>query len=148
MPNYRQTLGLVSFTTFVYYLVFYLRNYQPHSLLLNASHDGLERSSRIVAVGDLHGDIENAQKVLEMAGVVDSNGRWSGKVDVFVQTGDIVDRYAPRYSFPVFLTRWSSGDDTIQLFDWMEELRSQALGAGGQVLSHLGNHEWMNAIGQ
>jgi len=131
MPNFRQTLGLVGFTTFVYYLVFYLRDYQPHAIFWSASGDGLERSSRIVAVGDLHGDIENAQKVLEMAGVVDSNGRWSGGVDVFVQTGDIIDR----------------GDDTIQLFDWMEELRSQALGAGGQVLSHLGNHEWMNVIG-
>jgi len=127
MPNFRPTLGLVGFTTLAY-LVSYLRNYQPHAPL---SSDRLERSSRIVAVGDLHGDIENAQKVLEMAGVVDSDGRWSGDVDFFVQTGDIIDR----------------GDDTIKLFDWMEELRSQALGAGGQVLSHLGNHEWMNAIG-
>jgi hypothetical protein len=30
----------------------------------------------------------------------------------------------------------------------MEDLRSQAQRAGGQMLSHLGNHEWMNAIGQ
>ena len=30
----------------------------------------------------------------------------------------------------------------------MEALRSQAQNAGGQMLSHLGNHEWMNAIGQ
>jgi hypothetical protein len=29
----------------------------------------------------------------------------------------------------------------------MEELREQALSHGGVVLSHLGNHEWMNAIG-
>jgi hypothetical protein len=35
----------------------------------------------------------NARKVLEMAGVVDKNGKWSGNVDYFVQTGDIVDRY-------------------------------------------------------
>ncbi|KAA1467613.1 Metallo-dependent phosphatase [Dentipellis sp. KUC8613] len=89
------------------------------------------RSSRIVAVGDLHGDIGNAQKVLEMADVVDAEGNWSGRVDVLVQTGDIIDR----------------GDDTILLFDWMEQLRAQAQAAGGLVLSHLGNHEWMNAIG-
>jgi len=30
----------------------------------------------------------------------------------------------------------------------MEDLRSQAQSFGGQVLSHLGNHEWMNAIGE
>ena len=39
------------------------------------------------------------------------------------------------------------GDDTIKLFSYMDELRNQALAAGGMVLSHLGNHEWMNVIG-
>jgi predicted MPP superfamily phosphohydrolase len=47
---------------------------------------------RIVAVGDLHGDLPNAHKVLRMADVVDDDWNWSGKVDYFVQTGDIVDR--------------------------------------------------------
>jgi hypothetical protein len=49
---------------------------------------------RIVAVGDLHGDIGNAHKVLQMAGVVDAERRWTGNVDFFVQTGDIIDRCA------------------------------------------------------
>lgn len=49
-------------------------------------------SRSIVAVGDLHGDFENAFKVLRMAKVVDQHGDWSGDVDFFVQTGDIVDR--------------------------------------------------------
>ena len=39
------------------------------------------------------------------------------------------------------------GDDTIALFTLMERLREQASAVGGTVLSHLGNHEWMNAIG-
>jgi hypothetical protein len=30
----------------------------------------------------------------------------------------------------------------------MEQLREQAQRSGGEVLSHLGNHEWMNAIGK
>ena len=47
---------------------------------------------RIVAVGDLHGDMPNAQRVLHMAGVVDEQGNWSGQVDFFVQTGDIINR--------------------------------------------------------
>lgn len=29
----------------------------------------------------------------------------------------------------------------------MDKLREQADSTGGVVLSHLGNHEWMNAIG-
>ncbi|KAI0359849.1 Metallo-dependent phosphatase [Trametes cingulata] len=85
----------------------------------------------IVAVGDLHGDLPNAQKVLQMAGVVDEQGNWAGGVDFFVQTGDIIDR----------------GDDTIKLYMWMDRLRDQAKATSGTVLTHLGNHEWMNVIG-
>lgn len=47
---------------------------------------------KIVAVGDLHGDLPNALKVLQMAHVVDAEGNWSGEIDIFVQTGDIIDR--------------------------------------------------------
>ncbi|PPQ99132.1 hypothetical protein CVT24_009321 [Panaeolus cyanescens] len=85
----------------------------------------------IVAVGDLHGDFANARRVLQFSGVTDSFGNWSGNVDFFVQTGDIIDR----------------GDDTIKLYVWMDRLRAQAQKVGGTVLSLMGNHEWMNAIG-
>lgn len=88
-------------------------------------------SRHIVAVGDLHGDLPNARRVLRFSNVIDDSGDWSGEVDFLVQTGDIIDR----------------GDDTILLFTLMENLRSQAAEVGGTVLSHLGNHEWMNAIG-
>jgi len=47
---------------------------------------------KIIAVGDLHGDLPNALKVLQMAHVVDAHGNWSGEIDFFVQTGDIIDR--------------------------------------------------------
>lgn len=30
----------------------------------------------------------------------------------------------------------------------MEDLREQAHGVGGEVITLLGNHEWMNAIGE
>ena len=45
------------------------------------------------------------------------------------------------------LRRIHRGDDTIKLYDWMDKLRDQAHAAGGTVMSHLGNHEWMNDIG-
>lgn len=85
----------------------------------------------IVAIGDLHGDLKNALKVLKMTNVIDESNNWSGKIDILVQTGDIIDR----------------GDDTIPIFHLMDTLRAQARERGGIVLSNLGNHEWMNAIG-
>ncbi|KIJ52500.1 hypothetical protein M422DRAFT_26084 [Sphaerobolus stellatus SS14] len=90
-----------------------------------------EYTLNLVAVGDLHGDYDNALKVLQMANVVDKNENWSGKVDYFVQTGDIVDR----------------GLDTIKIYTWLENLRHQARNVGGDVFSHLGNHEYMNILG-
>ena len=32
--------------------------------------------------------------VLQFSGVTDDRGDWGGNVDFFVQTGDIIDRYA------------------------------------------------------
>jgi len=55
-------------------------------------------SRHIVAVGDLHGDLHNARRVLDFSGVIDEFGDWSGDVDFFVQTGDIIDRCAEPFS--------------------------------------------------
>lgn len=56
------------------------------------SHEPKPYTRHIVAVGDLHGDFPNARKVLQFSGVIDDKGAWSGDVDFFVQTGDIIDR--------------------------------------------------------
>ncbi|KAF8338380.1 Metallo-dependent phosphatase-like protein [Amanita rubescens] len=109
--------------------------YETHQefLFSDVQYVGSKKPFRrhIVAIGDLHGDMKNARRVLEFSGVVDENLDWSGKVDILVQTGDIIDR----------------GDDTKVLFKTMDKLRAQAAAQGGQVLTLLGNHEWMNAIG-
>ncbi|KAG6851114.1 hypothetical protein H0H93_000994 [Arthromyces matolae] len=130
-PQLQDPLGLIT-TLFLYATKPALGNASWADLIKNAASTGREPFTRhIVAVGDLHGDLPNARMVLQFANVTDDLGNWSGNVDFFVQTGDIIDR----------------GDDTIALFDWMDSLRGQATAAGGTVLTHLGNHEWMNAIG-
>ena len=102
---------------------------------------------RLVAVGDLHGGelgvfepkyvlsliavIQNTRTVLRMAGVIDSESKWSGGDDILVQTGDIVDR----------------GTYALDIYRLMQSLRGQASASGGKVISILGNHEIMNAIG-
>ena len=56
------------------------------------SHVKGQYTKRMVAVGDIHSDYGNALKVLQMANVVDVHGNWSGNIDSFIQTGDIIDR--------------------------------------------------------
>jgi hypothetical protein len=51
---------------------------------------GFER--RIVALGDLHGDLPNALTALKMSGVISEDRKWTGNIDFLVQTGDIIDR--------------------------------------------------------
>ncbi|KAI8061777.1 Metallo-dependent phosphatase-like protein [Gongronella butleri] len=86
---------------------------------------------RIVAVGDLHGDLANTRKTFQFAGLIDENDKWVGKDTVFVQTGDVVDR----------------GTDTIALYDLIQRMRDEAPRSGGEVIALLGNHEVMNLAG-
>jgi hypothetical protein len=86
---------------------------------------------RIVAVGDLHGDLDNALRALELGGVVDRAGSWIGGTTTLVQTGDLTDR----------------GPDSRALIDLMRRLDVEATAAGGRVVSLLGNHEVMNIMG-
>ncbi|KAK9694009.1 hypothetical protein K7432_013631 [Basidiobolus ranarum] len=86
---------------------------------------------RTIAIGDIHSDYKNALGVLQMAGVVNSNGDWIMGTNTLVQTGDIVDR----------------GPDTIVLYKYFQKLRTQAAQAGGQVVNIFGNHEIMNLKG-
>jgi 3',5'-cyclic AMP phosphodiesterase CpdA len=66
-----------------------------------------------------------------MANLIDTKSNWIGGTDILVQTGDIVDR----------------GAYALDIYRMMRDLRGQADGAGGKVISVLGNHEVMNAIG-
>lgn len=84
---------------------------------------------RIVAIGDLHGDLRAARAALRLGGVMDSLDHWSGGTTIVVQTGDLLDR----------------GDDEPALFALFDRLASEAARAGGAVHVLNGNHELMNA---
>jgi hypothetical protein len=86
---------------------------------------------RLVAIGDLHGDLGGARAVLRAAGAIDERDRWIGGDLVVVQTGDVLDR----------------GDDERALLDLIGELETQAHAAGGGFVALLGNHELMNGAG-
>ena len=88
-------------------------------------------ATRVVAVGDLHGDLNAARAALQVAGVLGDDGRWAGGPTILVQTGDVLDR----------------GDDEPEILQLLEDLQTQAPAYGGRVELLLGNHEYMNAMG-
>lgn len=96
-----------------------------------AAEDVFSGVERIVFVGDLHGDYEQAVAVLQSAGLIDGELNWSGGKTHLVQSGDAVDRGpAPR-----------------KVMDLLMKLEGQARAAGGRVHALIGNHEAMNVAG-
>jgi len=90
---------------------------------------------RIVAVGDLHGDLDNFLKILGPEGTKlidreDKDAHWTGGKTHLVQTGDVMDR----------------GDHAKEIFDLIRRLEKEAAAAGGMVHFLIGNHEEMNIL--
>ncbi len=86
---------------------------------------------RLVAIGDVHGDISATRKALQIAGAIDDADNWIGGTLVVVQTGDVLDR----------------GDDEQAILDLFFGLVGKAKAAGGEFIFLNGNHEMMNAAG-
>jgi hypothetical protein len=85
-------------------------------------------ATRVVALGDIHGDVEAMREALQLAGVIDELDHWTGGDTVVVQTGDLLDR----------------GGDEQAIIDLLEQLEGEARDAGGALHVLNGNHELMN----
>lgn len=88
-------------------------------------------AGRLVAVADIHGDLEAFVGILQKADLIDDNQRWSGGDAVLVQTGDFLDR----------------GEQVLAVVGLLRRLQVEAEAAGGQVIVLMGNHEAMNVLG-
>jgi len=88
----------------------------------------VDAAARVVAIGDVHGDLDATRTALTLAGAIDEQDAWAGGELVVVQTGDQIDR----------------GDDDRLILDWFEQLADEAHDAGGAVYALSGNHEVMN----
>lgn len=86
---------------------------------------------RLVAIGDVHGDVEATRRALRLAGAIDASDRWIGGDLVVVQVGDLLDR----------------GDDEPEILTLLDRLEEEAAAAGGALHVLVGNHETMNAMG-
>jgi hypothetical protein len=86
---------------------------------------------RIVAIGDLHGDLRAAIGTFKLANVLDATEQWIGGNSVVVQTGDVLDR----------------GDEERPLLEWLDKIAARARAGGGELIRLNGNHEVMNVTG-
>ena len=100
-------------------------------LLLNSVAATAAQPSRIVAVGDLHGDYSAWLAIARNAGLVDLGGHWSGGRTTLVQLGDVLDREP----------------DSLKIVRSLQRLQKEAPRSGGKVVVVLGNHEAMNLLG-
>ncbi len=91
--------------------------------------DTVAAAERIVAIGDLHGDLDATRRALRLAGAIDNADKWKGGKLVVVQTGDEIDR----------------GDDDRAIVDQVDVWKREAKAAGGELIALDGNHELMNA---
>ena len=85
----------------------------------------------VVAIGDVHGDFDDFVAILQKSGLIDAQHHWIGGKTTLVQVGDLLDR----------------GPKPRDVMDLLMALEKEALQAGGQVVSLLGNHEMMNIMG-
>lgn len=106
-----------------------LSNFQPPPTRVTAT-------GRIVSIGDLHGDLVQTMRVLQLANlmavpVLGEPAQWVGGDATLVQMGDILDR----------------GDDEIGILRLLWQLAEGAEEAGGAVYILNGNHETLNVAG-
>jgi hypothetical protein len=100
------------------------------ALLLTSAVAG-RAPARVVAVGDVHGAYAEFVAVLQRTGLIDTNRQWTGGAATLVQIGDALDR----------------GSRSRECLDLLMDLERQAPRDGGTVVPLLGNHEFMNVIG-
>lgn len=103
----------------------------PAGCTLSAIPARLPAPKRLVAIGDVHGDLAATRSALRAANAIDAQDRWIGGDLVVVQVGDVLDR----------------GDDEQAILDLLFRLEGEAKAAGGALIMLLGNHELMNAAG-
>lgn len=85
------------------------------------------KPKRLVAIGDLHGDLAATRAALKAGGLINDSDAWTGGDTVVVQTGDILDR----------------GDDESKIYVLLDKLTAEAKAAGGDIILLDGNHELM-----
>ena len=99
---------------------------------------------RLVIIGDIHGDIKRLKTILIDAKIINNNIEWIAEPPntVVVQMGDQVDSLNRDES----IAGWEVLDD-VEVIYFTNLLDKFAQSKGGRFISIIGNHEFMNVIG-
>ena len=127
--------------------------------LMNKKYDEIAMypaQKRLVAIGDLHGDLIATLKVLKLAEVIPQSSRindinnihWCGDSTWVIQLGDQIDRCRPddlvQNCIKDFDDVFEDEGNNQVIFQLFLRLDDEAKQYGGRVLGLLGNHELMN----
>jgi hypothetical protein len=83
------------------------------------------KSRRVVAIGDIHADINALRAAFQLAGATNGKDEWIGGTLTVVQLGDLIGR----------------SDDERAVLDFIFDIQRRAALAGGRVYALIGNHE-------
>jgi hypothetical protein len=99
---------------------------------------------RVVIIGDIHGDLKRFKNILLDAKIINTNIEWIAEPQntIVVQLGDQVDSL----NRSPFVPEWEVLDDT-EILKFTNFLDNIAKTKGGRIISLIGNHEFMNTIG-
>ena len=98
---------------------------------------------RLVIIGDIHGDIKRFKNILLDAKIINNNIEWIAEPQntIVIQMGDQIDS----------LNRIEDNDwevlEDIEMLKFTDLLDKIASTKGGKVISIIGNHEFMNILG-
>jgi len=105
-------------------------------------------ASKIIVIGDVHGDIERLVILLQKIQLFSSELEWIAepKDTIVIQLGDQIDSLSRRMDGK---DEWekSADIDVLILMDKLDDIAQKASDGKGRVLSLIGNHEMMNMQG-
>lgn len=107
---------------------------------------------RIIAIGDIHGDLKLAIDSFKLANLIDDNYNWIADPPdtVVVQVGDQIDSCRPIPNVYECNRQKYPGDkaEDMNVINFFDDMKKKAQRVGGEVYSLFGNHELMNSQGR